>query len=291
MRGTLGVAIGAVLLSAFGSVPLTAHAATVTCSSPCIDLDKDAFTVTGERERGAVPESAESKDRSASAVNPLRREKLFVPTCSGNTPGGIDVLCGIALSGCPDPADVRFWVYTRLVNTQIPGDDPAFERVAAPPFVCLRADDPAIANPLAALPWLVEREFQRVVVLKAVPVVNPAPKTLIRIPTRLSTSTVESYDIPVSILGQSVVITATARTWTWNFGDGQRAAVSGSGRAGRTEHEYQSTGPRSARVDITWTGVYRLNGGPPLPITGTVTTQGVPTRIQVVQARSELVAQ
>jgi hypothetical protein len=42
-------------------------------------------------------------------------------------------------------------------------------------------------------------------------------------------------------------------------------------------------------VVIEWSGTYRIGGGAQLPISGTATTVGDPTPLQVKQARSELV--
>lgn len=128
------------------------------------------------------------------------------------------------------------------------------------------------------------------VVLKAVPVVQPAPDTLVNIPTRFRTSSVERYDIPLTILGQSVVITAQAQQWRWTFGDGAAQTVTAKGTAGLTTHDYRRNGPTSARVDIVWSGTYRINGGDVRQVQGTATTQGVPAAVQVKQAKTELVA-
>jgi hypothetical protein len=157
--------------------------------------------------------------------------------------------------------------------------------------VCLQADDPALASvdPTVAIAAIVQRDFRRVVVLKGRTKVSPEPDTLVNIPTRFSTDAPDSYDIPLTLLGQSVTITATARRWTWHFGDGTTASTTAAGTDGRVEHTYRTPAPVGAHVVIEWSGTYRIGGGAQLPISGTATTVGDPTPLQVKQARSELV--
>ena len=150
------------------------------------------------------------------------------------------------------------------------------------------ADDPVL-DPTVAIAAIVQRDFQRVVVLKGNAQASPGPETLVNIPTRFSTDAPASYDIPLTLLGQSVTITATARRWTWHFGDGQTADTTAAGTDGRVEHTYTTAASVGAHVVIEWSGTYRIGGGAELPITGTATTVGDPAPLEVKQARSELV--
>ncbi|MGI8535606.1 MAG: hypothetical protein ACR2K2_03735 [Mycobacteriales bacterium] len=213
-----------------------------------------------------------------------------MPTCDGNTvdDAGVDVQCGAAVNTCPTPGDVRFWVYRRTVDTRIPGDNPPFERVSTPPYVCRDLTAPEI-DPAVAIAAIVNRDFQRVVALKGVPVISPEPDTLVNIDTIFSTSSPQSYDIPLTILGRSVVITATASHWTWHFGDGATGDTTVAGSQGRVLHTYRQSGSRGAYVVIDWTGTFRVGGGPVQPVTGTATTTGDPVTVAVKQARTELV--
>ena len=137
-----------------------------------------------------------------------------------------------------------------------------------------------------------EREFKRVVVLKGVAQVSPAPDTLVNVETRFATDAPASYDIPLTILGQTVVITATAGSWTWHFGDGSTERVSDKASRGSTVHTYNRAGPRGAFVVIEWTGTYRIGGDPAVrQVKGTATTTGDPAPVAVRTARTELVDQ
>jgi len=145
-------------------------------------------------------------------------------------------------------------------------------------------------DPAVAIAALVDRDFQQVVVLKGVPEVSPRPDTLVNIPTIFTTSSPPSYDIPLTLLGQSVVITATAKTWTWHFGDGQSQGTGAAGSQGRVEHVYRQAESRGAYVVIEWSGTFTVNGGPVQQVNGTATTTGDPVAVEVKQARTELVS-
>jgi len=179
------------------------------------------------------------------------------------------------------------WVYRRMIR--FPGEVSDWRRITPPPFVCRPLTATPEVDPLVAIAALVDRDFQRVVVLKGVATVSPAPDTLVRIPTVFTTSAPASYDIPLTLLGRSVVITATAATYTWHFGDGTSASTSSPGTQGRVEHVYTESAPRSAYVVIEWTGTFTVDGGPAQQVNGTATTTGDPVAIEVKQARTELV--
>lgn len=130
------------------------------------------------------------------------------------------------------------------------------------------------------------------VVLKGIAQVSPTPETLVNIDTLFTTAAPASYDIPLTVLGQAVVITATAESWTWQFGDGSSARVVAKGTRGLVAHSYVRTAQSTARVDIVWSGTYRIGDDPQIrSVNGTATTTGEPVPVLVRQARSELVDQ
>jgi hypothetical protein len=208
-----------------------------------------------------------------------------VPTCAGNSPDDNRLVCSAALEICPGEGEIRFWVFSRERNL-VTGAVTEWQRDNTPPTVCLAPDDPVL-DPAVAIPAIIEREFKRVVVLKGVAEVSPKPDTLVNIPTRFRTAAPASYEILLTLLGQSVVITATAERYVWHFGDGASAETSAPG--GQLEHEYVRTGTREAHVVIEWSGTYRIGGGPERAIAGTATTTGEPVQVVVKEARTELV--
>jgi hypothetical protein len=273
----------------------TSAASPASATDHCLKKDKTLCTDAGHGGFGVgqIHEDSDGNGVSVggSVTSPGRPkpttlvEKQYVPTCTGNAAEDGGVLCNAAVQTCPVEGEVRFWVYTRVVTIATGAATP-WTRVTDPPSVCLGPNEPAL-DPLVAIPALVQRDFQRVVVLKGVAEVSPQPDTLVNIPTVFTTSTPRNYDIPLSLLGQSVVITATAERYTWHFGDG--ASLSTSEPGGRVEYEYSKAGARQAYVVIEWSGAFRVNGGAAQPIAGRATTTGEPTDVQVKQARTELV--
>jgi hypothetical protein len=284
----------ALLLAVFLPAVLVSPAAAVeSCrkkdKTVCTNAGDGGFglgqTGDGSHTDGSSNEGAHRK--SGEAERTTITEKAHVPTCTGNDPGENTSVCTAATETCPEEGQVRYWVYTREVTVATGATTP-WVRVADPSSVCLGADDPAL-DPAAAIPALIERDFKRVVVLKGVADVSPQPDTLVNIPTVFTTDAPDSYDIPLTLLGQSVVITAKAERWTWHFGDGSSAWTTTPGSKGRVEHEYTQAGTREAYVVIEWSGTYRIGGGPTRPISGRATTTGDPARVQVREARTELV--
>lgn len=260
---------------------------------PCFSGDEDKIRggLSGGLEPD-VPQTGVPAGRPGPQTDPNapRWQYRYVPTCNENTPeGATDVLCDAALSLCPDPADIRTWIYRRRVDTTATAAEREYVRVTPPAYECRPLSATPEVDPLVALAALVDRDFQQVVVLKGVPEVSPRPDTLVNIPTIFTTSSPASYDIPLTLLGQSVVITATAKTWTWNFGDGQSQSTSAPGSKGRVEHVYRQADSRGANVVIEWTGTFTVNGGPVQQVNGTATTTGDPVAVEVKQARTELV--
>jgi len=200
------------------------------CPSPCLSADNDAFTgvATGETD-DVDSDGVAAVDPAARVPSTTWTEKHYVPTCTGNNPAD-NGLCNTAVETCPD-GEVRFWVFTREV-TIATGDRSEWQRAQG--TICLAPDDADI-DPAVAIPAMIQRDFQRVVVVKGVAEMSPRPDTLVNIPTVFSTRTPAEYEIPLTLLGQSVVITAKAERYTWHFGDGKSEST--TVRGGRVEHE------------------------------------------------------
>lgn len=241
----------------------------------------------GGEQRGPSGPAGNSGASRQVVDNGLR--SIYVPACPANRPGDNDALCTAAVTLCPVEGDIRSWLFTRRVTAADP--DPPWQRSDDPPFVCRGpAEEAAVVDPRVLVAAMIEREFQRVVVLRGEAQVSPRPQTLVNIPTRFETPTTERYDIPLTLAGQSVVITAQAERWTWRVGDGTAPSTSAKGTRGRIEHTYRQASEFAPAVSIEWSGTYTVNGEAALPIQGTVSTDGVPVELQVREARSELVA-
>lgn len=275
------------VLAAFATVtPAVAAEGAPPCGaviiSNCVDVSS-----RGDGWKAGATDATPDKRREVRSVGGstepvVRRQTRYAPTCTGNSAYDPGVLCNAAVETCPVEGEVRFWVWSRVFDEDL-NDWTSWQLVDT---VCLGADDPAI-DPAIAVPMTVQREFTSVVVLQGEAEVSPEPDTLVNVPTVFTTNAPASYDIPLTLLGQSVVITATARRYVWHFGDGETGTSTAP--RGRIEHEYTKAATVGAYVVIEWSGTFRVNGGASQPITGTATTTGVPTQVEVKQARAELV--
>lgn len=281
----LSTALPAMATSAAGA-SLPPCSKTVTTNCVAAESSGSGFGAGGATGGNSEPSGTGARPVGAKPAPTVIEQKRYVPACTGNTATDGGLLCTYAAETCPDQGEVRFWVYTREYNTVTNRALTDWERAATPSTVCLGPDDPVI-DPAIAIPAIVQRDFKRVVVVKGVAEVSPRPDTLVNIPTVFSTRTPPSYDIPLNLLGQSVVITATAERYTWHFGDGTSASASAPG--GRVEHEYREAVSRQAYVVIEWSGTFRINGGAAQTINGRATTTGDPVAVDVKQARTELV--
>ncbi|KAA1420676.1 hypothetical protein FE697_017180 [Mumia zhuanghuii] len=137
-------------------------------------------------------------------------------------------------------------------------------------------------DPEASVPTVtagdVLREVRRLPLPKATLSLQPAGRTLVNLDTVFST-TRPTFDRTVTILGQSVHITAEATRYTWRHGDGTRQTTSGPGRpypALDITHRYTRAGKtHHPSVDVTFTITYSVDDGPAQTLDETITTDGL----------------
>ena len=98
---------------------------------------------------------------------------------------------------------------------------------------------------------------------------------------------------PARMVGFNVQIRPNVDHYTYVWGDGTTTGPSrsdgGVWPTGDITHSYPSPGTYQARVDTTFTGDFRINGGPWTHIPDTVTITGPTTTITVHAARAVLV--
>ncbi|MGO4592033.1 hypothetical protein, partial [Paenarthrobacter sp. 2TAF44] len=135
-------------------------------------------------------------------------------------------------------------------------------------------------NVLANIAARILNDFRQLPVNPGTLEAQPFPHTLKGGPTNFySTATEQAFD--VTILGQTVHLTATPASFTYNFGDATTLGptpVAGYAipeadwllNDTRTSHSYTATGNYPATITTSFTGTYSVNNGPPLPINGTL---------------------
>jgi len=140
---------------------------------------------------------------------------------------------------------------------------------------CLYAEKPE--DVLRAIAARIANDFKQLPVQSAKVTVQPGPHTLKGMETNVFAEAREqAFD--VVILGQNVHLEATPVEYTYNYGDGTTFGptmfAGGSitedewGTKTRTSHVYKQTGDFRLAVTTAFRGTYSVNGGPPLPITG-----------------------
>ncbi|WP_162799401.1 hypothetical protein [Nocardioides sp. 616] len=126
-------------------------------------------------------------------------------------------------------------------------------------------------------------------------------ETLVNLDTIFYTDSTTPVTKNLTLLGQSVTIEATPAkfTWHWTTGDDPRPSsetplVTDHGGAAYPDqtitHRYRDAGTTThPRLDVTYTGRYRVGGSEWTAIPATRTIQGTPQPLSVLEARPTLV--
>ncbi|PRB94294.1 hypothetical protein CQ020_15340 [Arthrobacter sp. MYb23] len=160
--------------------------------------------------------------------------------------------------------------------------------------------DPQPENVLANIAARILDDFRQLPVNPGNLEAQPFPHTLKGGPTNFYTTAGEqAFDL--TILGQTVHLTAAPANHTYSFGDG--TALGPTPAAGypipetewlsnetRTSHIYTNTGNYPATLTTSFTGTYSVNNGPPLPINGTLDITTPAKTIHVWKTEKALVA-
>jgi hypothetical protein len=135
--------------------------------------------------------------------------------------------------------------------------------------------------------------FRRLPLPRAVAQVQPEDRTLVNLDTIFYTR-LQLGDMPVTLLGQPVVVRPSVESYTFNFGDGTTSGPTKNPGAPYPRkditHKYVDTGGVAASVSVTYTARFSVGGGPWQDVPGTVTVTGPATPLRVVAARSQLIA-
>ncbi|MAS56354.1 MAG: hypothetical protein CMJ44_17365 [Pimelobacter sp.] len=120
----------------------------------------------------------------------------------------------------------------------------------------------------------------------------PDGRTLVNFDTNFYTADDSPVRQRVTLLNQSVLIEATPTTYTWHFGDGTTLDTASPGApypALDVTHDYARAEQYAPSLDTTYTGRYRLAGGPWIAIPETLTVPGAAQELEAVEALPTLV--
>lgn len=121
----------------------------------------------------------------------------------------------------------------------------------------------------------------------------PDGLTLVNFDTNFYTTSTAPIARTVTLLGRRVTLEATPSTFHWSFGDGERLSTSDPGApypALRVTHNYLAKGSYRPALGTTYTGRYRVGGGPWRQIPGTVTINGTGQALRAIEAQPKLVS-
>ena len=122
--------------------------------------------------------------------------------------------------------------------------------------------------------------------------------TLVNLPTYFQTTWpgtgVQAGDTDTTtLMGYRLEIQPVLRGLVYVYGDGNSSeptdSLGGKYPDGDITWTYKSTGTYPIRVDTTYGGRFRLEGGPWIEIPGTVTVEGAPQNLIVKEAKARLV--
>jgi hypothetical protein len=157
--------------------------------------------------------------------------------------------------------------------------------------------EPSVRGARPSLPALVLQAFQRVPLPEPVLSIQPPKgKTLVGLETIFSTQA-ESFTRTLNLLGRRVELRIKPSDFTWLHGDGTTQSTDWAGKAwdhdqpeidGYITHVYEHTGTVAPRVRVTWSAAYRVNGGAWRAVDGTVSREGRPASLAVVEGQPVL---
>ncbi|QIX27089.1 hypothetical protein ncot_11150 [Nocardioides sp. JQ2195] len=144
---------------------------------------------------------------------------------------------------------------------------------------------------------MVLRAFQKVELPKpTLSIQPPGGKTLVNFDTIFSTDA-DSFRRTVHLLGRRVQLGITPVSYVWAYGDGTSETTTGPGvewSSGRPMSDYLVHAYEDAdvtmqpRVSVAYSARFRVGNGRWRDVSGTVTSEGTPVDLRVVEARSVL---
>ncbi len=121
----------------------------------------------------------------------------------------------------------------------------------------------------------------------------PDGLTLVNFDTNFYTTSTAPISRTVTLLGRRVTLEATPSSFRWTFGDGESLTTKDPGAPYpdlRVTHNYLRKDTYRPSLATTYTGRYRVGGGPWRQIPGTVTIDGTGQALRAIEAEPKLVS-
>lgn len=164
-------------------------------------------------------------------------------------------------------------------------------------FHCI-ADAEAEELPVAVVtPGMVQRAFERLSWPSSELVIQPPDgRTLVNFDTNFYTENAEPTSQQVTLLGQRVTIEATPVRYVWHFDESGTADDSLETESPgapypdlEVTHAYRNATDAQPRVDTVYAGRYRVGNQAWRDIPATLTVEGSPVPLEIVEATPHLV--
>ena len=235
----------------------------------------DAFEIVGNKAN-----AGELADQPVSqgATGVLYVAYRWASTCGGLNAANLD--CGAART-CPDPLEHRWRLWgQRSAGTWDPLETRCFD---APPTAA-QTPKPQVT------PGLVLNAIRRIGLPQLSVHIQPQGKTLVNFDTNFYVDP-QQFNRTLTLLGQSVDVEATPTGYTWLHGDGTSATTTDPGAPYpelAVTYAYPTAATVAPSVQVTYTARFRVGGGAWQQIPGTVTVDGPPTNLLVVEGTGVL---
>lgn len=265
------------------------------CTGGAVTSEGEGFNARVTRSASEVVHGRSDPKRTGPARgrNEYERvEEQRAPTCDGSARGS-DTLCLSATATCPAPEQIRYWIWRRVTRVVVaPPSEQVGPWVQAQGTFCLGPDDPSLSA-IGRLIAQVDTEFRRLPLPEFTVRTDPAPQTLVNVPTAFSAGSGEPVTFTPTVLGARLTITARPVRWEWTFGDGATLITDRPGIPRRPDvaHLYRRSGLWTSSVRVMWTGTFTFEGSPEVRrISSPAYVQGPQTLVDVREARAELVS-
>ncbi|MEY9775439.1 hypothetical protein ABH915_001047 [Arthrobacter sp. MW3 TE3886] len=246
------------------------------------DWHPDSLNVNGWAWDSALKTFVRNKPGSVSA-DPFQYKYELQCHLGG---GDFDADCLAAAVDCSSGPDGKAGIPVVWLKAPAGVPNPTWSFHSGP--TCLF--DPRPADLLPRIAAMIQREFQRLPISAGTSTAQPSPNTLRGAETNFFASAADQ-EFDITILAQSVHVTAKPVQYAWSYGDGTslgpQTAAGGPlpqdrwGEKTLTSHVYTQTGDFPVVLTTHFQGTYSVNGGPPLPIPGQGQFSSPPQRVSV----------